>query len=165
MNNNNGANSGQITRQTLSGRGMGRLTTRSLGSLFVLLILALPLTASAKKQPTNNRVYVFGFAASFTDTIVHFTPIQQLDSITLAPKTRFLKDREEYSIQLREYLGTHKDMPHRTCVVFYDEKPEKLQKKYDKMKKLYTRSKDGQAHFDVRYIKDDEFKFRAIKNE
>jgi len=134
--------------------------------LTLLLALIVSTAAGARaKSSQMQKIYMFGMAASFTDTIVHFTPIQQLDSITLAPKTRFLKDREEYSIQLREYLGTHKDMPHRTCVVFYDEKPEKLQKKYDKMKKLYTRSKDGQAHFDVRYIKDDEFKFRAIKNE
>jgi hypothetical protein len=30
------------------------------------------------------------------------------------------------------------------------------------MKKLYTQSKDGKLHYDIRFINDQDFKFRTI---
>ena len=48
----------------------------------ILLLLAGLLsvgTIFAHKQPVP-RMYMFGVAASFTDTIVHFTNIQPVDS-------------------------------------------------------------------------------------
>ena len=35
-------------------------------------------------------------------------------------------------------------MPHRTCIVFYDKKLTKLEKKYLKMKKLYSGHQEGE---------------------
>ena len=120
--------------------------------------------AFAKKKEPTSTIYIFGFAASFTDTIVHFTPIHQLDSAAMLPKYRFLRDRNEYSYQLRNYLDQKQQMPNRTCVVFYNSDRQKLEKKYAKMKKLYTKAKDGKQHFDVRYINDDDFHFNVVKD-
>ncbi len=133
-------------------------------ALALLLILGgLSYQAFAKKKEAASTIYIFGFAASFTDTIVHFTPIQQLDSVAFLPKYGFLRDRNEYSYQLRNYLDQKQQMPNRTCVVFYNSNKEKLEKKYAKMKKLYTKAKDGKQHFDIRFINDDEFHFNAVK--
>ena len=89
----------------------------------VVLSLALMLpsltTAKVKVVP---RMYMFGFAASFNDTIVHFTEIQAVDSVWYDTKNRFMLGREHYSQQLRNHLAD-RDMPARTSIVFFNKKP------------------------------------------
>lgn len=127
------------------------------------LIMAATSPATAKKSKEDiEKIYMFGFAASFNDTIVHFTEIQPLDSAWLAPKTKFLQGRDQYSQQLRRYL-TQQNKPYRTCVIFYDKKLERLQKKFLKMRKLYTSGKkEAQSNNDVRTIPAADFKFEII---
>lgn len=120
----------------------------------------LPMTVSAKGS-AQPRVYMFGFAASFNDTIVHFTEIHPVDSAWIDKKNHFLLGRESYSLQMRQYLANH-DMPFRTTVVFYDEKLSKLQKKYLKMKRLYMGDKKRTTHNDVRFIPTSDFKFKTV---
>jgi hypothetical protein len=43
-----------------------------------------------------------------------------------------------------------------------NKKRSKLEKQYLKMKKLYTQSKDGKQHYDIRYIDNQDFQFRTI---
>jgi len=131
--------------------------------LYLLLAVALlgTTTASARKVKVP-KMYMFGFAAAFTDTIVHFTPVQELDSVWIESKNNFLQKREAYSYQLRSYLSENEQMPQRTCVVVYAQDRKKLEKKYQKMKKLYTTSKDGLAHYDVRYIEGNKFHFQYV---
>ena len=135
---------------------------RIISALCLLLLLGACLTtANARKQPVPH-MYMFGFSASFTDTIVYFTNIQQLDSVWVESKNDFLQERESYSQQLRSYLEQKHQMPHRTCVVFYNQKRDKLEKAYQKMMRLYTKSKDGLQHFDVRHLDDKSFHFNVI---
>ena len=136
------------------------MTRRVLFVLFAALFLCT-IDVSAKKQPVPH-VYMFGVAASFTDTIVHFTALQQVDSAWIESKNEFLLERQAYSYQLRDYLEQKQQMPFRTCIVFYSQKRDKLEKKLEKMLKLYTKSKDGLKHFDVRYIDKEQFRFRAV---
>ena len=126
----------------------------------ILMTGACLTTANARKQPVPH-MYMFGLAASFTDTIVHFTAIQELDSVWIDSKNKFLQEREAYSYQLREYLK-QQQAPNRTCIVFYSQKREKLEKKYQKMLRLYGKAKDGAQHFDVRFVTDDDFKFKRV---
>lgn len=129
--------------------------------LCMLMISACLTTANARKQPVPH-MYMFGLAASFTDTIVHFTAIQELDSVWIESKNDFLQERDSYSSQLREYLNQKQQMPHRTCIVFYSQKRAKLEKKFQKIMRLYTQSKDGLQHFDVRHIDPQQFHFTTI---
>lgn len=131
--------------------------------LISVVCLTAVATATAKsKKNTPQRVYVFGFAASFNDTIVHFTEIQTMDSIWLTNKNTFMRGRDLYSNQLRNYM-TQQKIPHRTCVIFFDRKLGRLQKKFLKLKNLYTKGKKKQtATNDVRMITKDEFKFTNI---
>ena len=133
--------------------------------ILILFILFVGLgTASAKKQQVE-KMYMFGMSAAFTDTIVHFTNIQIVDSAWIDSKTNFLQDRDIYSNQLRTFLRDKQQAPNRTCIVFYSTKREKLEKKYQKMQRLYGKDKRGVEHFDVRYIMDTDFKFQPVKQE
>ena len=134
---------------------------------YIIVALCLMMgigTASAKKQQVE-KMYMFGMAAAFTDTIVHFTNIQIVDSVWIESKNNFLLDRDVYSNQLRTFLRDKQQSPNRTCIVFYSTKREKLEKKYQKMKRLYGKDKKGVEHFDVRYIMDTDFKFQPVKQE
>ena len=134
---------------------------------YIIVALCLMMgigTASAKRQQVE-RMYMFGMAAAFTDTIVHFTNIQIVDSVWIESKNNFLQDRDVYSNQLRSYLHDKQHAPHRTCIVFYSTKREKLEKKYQKMLRLYGKDKRGVEHFDIRYIMDTDFKFQPVKYE
>ena len=136
--------------------------------LSLLLIMAGLLAgtdAGAKKLVTVPKMYMFGMAAAFTDTIVHFTSVQQLDSVWIDSKSKFLQNRDVYSSQLRDYLSSKKQMPHRTCIVVYAKKEKKIQKKYEKMKRLYSQPKKGGRPYDVRFITDTDFHFTTVYEE
>ena len=128
----------------------------------LVLVAAMPATAKSKKKNLPQRVYMFGFAASFNDTIVHFTEIQTLDSVWLSNRKTFLLGRDNYSYQLRDYLAQQK-MPYRTCVIFFDRKLNRLQKKFLKVKNKYAVGKKGiPTNNDIRLISHDDFQFRPI---
>lgn len=129
----------------------------------LLLTAASPVTAKSKqKKNIPQRVYMFGFAASFNDTIVHFTEIQAVDSAWLSSKKTFLLGRDNYSYQLRDYL-TRQQMPYRTCVIFFDCKLSRLQKIFLKVKNKYSVGKKGMpTNNDIRIIPRDSFHFSPI---
>ena len=125
-----------------------------------LIAAVLPATTLAKGTAPQ-RIHMFGFAASFNDTIVHFTNIQTIDSAWVDGKTNFLMGRQLYSTMLRDYLNKNQ-MPHRVCAVFYDKSLKKLQKKYIKMKKLYLGTdKKVKNRNNVIDIVENDFKFKA----
>jgi hypothetical protein len=135
--------------------------TKTIRLLAIAACMVMGLTANAKKMPVP-KMYMFGMAASFTDTIVHFTSIQQIDSAWIDTKNDFLLSRNEYSYQLRDYLAQKQEMPQRTCIVVYGKNLKKLEKKYAKIKRLYTAPKKGARKFDVRFLEDADFHFRTI---
>ena len=100
---------------------------------FSLLGVSLVMNAKVKKST----VYMFGFSASFTDSLVYITDIQRLDSAYIDTKTDFLMDRPVYSDQLQTFLEATTGMPDCTCVVFFDTKKSKLSEEYAKIKKRY----------------------------
>ena len=129
----------------------------------VIFIMAAFSAGNLAAKPTLvPKMYIFGFSASFSDTIVYFTPVMEVENVWIESKNKFLLGRQSYSRQLRDYLGTRYNLPLRTCIVMFDKKRANAEKKLLKMKKLYTKGKDGKAHFDVRFLEDGEFKFKAI---
>lgn len=107
------------------------------------------------------KMYMFGFAASFSDSIVHFTDVQELKDVWIDTKTDFLLGRDGYSYQLRDYLAG-KNMGHRTCVVVFNKSRKKLEKELQKMKELYGPAKDGKQYYDVRHLSPSDFSFKTI---
>ena len=122
--------------------------------------LAAMTCGQAMARGEVTKVYMFGFAASFNDSIVHFTDIQQVDSAWVETKSQFLLLRENYSYQLRDYLAEQQNMAHRTCMVTFNTNRAKLEKEYQKMKRLYTEKAKGA--YDVRYLTSSDFLFRAV---
>ncbi len=131
------------------------------------LVLAFGLTLfflghAEAKRVVVPKMYMFGFAASFNDTIVHFTDVIEVDSVWIESKNKFLLGRNYYSHQFRDYLGQKENLPLRTCVTVYAPSRAKAEKKLLKMKRLYTQSKDHQSYFDVRVIDAGAFKYQTV---
>ena len=105
--------------------------------LTALLLAVCACTTIQAKKVVEPKMYMFGFSASFNDTIVYFTDIQEVDSVWIDKKSKFLQGRNLYAYQFRSFLAEQKSMPHRTCVVFYAKKRAKAEKEFMKMRKLY----------------------------
>ena len=99
--------------------------------LFAVMALGMATTASAKKVVTP-KMYIFGMAASFNDSIVYFTNIQELNNVWVEKKHKELDVRALYSQQLREYLKKQ-GLQNRTCIVVANTKRAKLEKKFLKI--------------------------------
>lgn len=130
--------------------------------------LLLGATQLSAKKTVVPRIYMFGFAASFNDTIVHFTDVQAVDNAWMDTKSKFLLGRDNYTYQLREYLTEQQQLPNRTCIVIFGEKRDQVEKKLLKLRTLYTTPKTkkkrnkAQSGFDVRYIDQNQFKFQTV---
>lgn len=104
--------------------------------------------------------YMFGFSASFNDSTVYFTNIQQVDSVWVTKKKKMLSGRNHYSYQLREFFAQQRLMPNRTCVVVANVDRKKLEKKYIKMKNKYLAN--SKKPYDVRTVSEADFKFQPV---
>ena len=114
----------------------------------------------AKKRPVQN-IYMFGFSASFSDSTVYFTDIQVLDSAWVDEKTGYLEHRNLYSQQLKDYLAASMQA-NRVCVVMYALTKKEAEKKYLKMKRIY--SKNADAPYDIRYLSENDFRFTRVQH-
>ena len=130
--------------------------------IIAVCVLLLTAVGSQAKKPVVCKMYMFGFAASFNDTIIHITDIQEVDSAWANSKNKLLLGREQYSYQLRDYLTDSLQMPHRTCVVFYHQDRKKLEKKYSRLTRLYYMPKSGQQHYDIRRLEKGQFHFWSV---
>lgn len=122
-------------------------------SLFIIALLFTICTAFTLKDG-HKPVYAFGVAASFTDTLVYYTEIQLIDSISL-DKNGFLPKRDLYSYQLKNYLELEKGMPNRTCMIYFSENKMKLSKEALKVLNKYEKNKS----FSLQKINIGDFKF------
>ncbi|MCC8187840.1 MAG: hypothetical protein LIP08_10175 [Bacteroides sp.] len=125
--------------------------------VFALLLAVVPVSAQKKKsakaakpqkvlkEPKEPKVlkpvYIFGIAASFTDTVVYYTDIQLLDSVHLNGHG-FLPQRELYSYQLKNYLEYDKQIPNHTCMVYFANNRSDLDKQYSRVMNKYKKSSD-----------------------
>ncbi|MGN0282292.1 MAG: hypothetical protein ACI4B3_08335 [Prevotella sp.] len=127
--------------------------------LLLTLAFANPATAKVKMVP---KVYVFGFSASFKNAIIYITNVQEVDSAWVDTKTKFLCGRDQYSAQLKDHLTATSNDPHRTCVVMFSTKKNKLEKKYMKLKKMYAEKVKGKDGYEVHFIDNKDFYFSAV---
>ncbi len=125
-----------------------------------LTVVSLCCSLSSWGANRATKVYLFGFAASFNDSTVYFTEVQELDSAYIDSKTKFLYSRENYSYQLREHLtAAGANTP--TCVTCFALKRKDIDKKYANLKKKYTKG----GKFIVKEVKSTDFHYQAIKPE
>ena len=107
----------------------------------LLSVLQLTAFAAPKEKKEKNeepkRVYMFGAAIKFNDSVVYLTDVQHLDSITINPDGS-IPNYAGYSLQLKVYLEGSMNEINQTCAIIYSDKKKKLEKRYLKMRKKYT---------------------------
>lgn len=110
---------------------------------YVRMLLALALvfmvcSAFTMKKGEDKPVYVFGVAASFSDTVVYYTSVQLVDSVVL-DHHGFLPRRELYSYQLKNYVEYTLGKPNYTCMIYFSEKKAKLEREASKIMGKYKK--------------------------
>ena len=125
------------------------------------LLFCVAMGADAKRiQPKH--MYIFGFAASFKDSVVYMTEIQDVPNVWYDTKSKFLLGRDNYSAQLKEYFRDKLQMPDRVCMVIFAKTMKKAEKKYLKLRKKYLSDKKHTSTYEVRYVTTQDFKFEAV---
>ena len=128
--------------------------------LVTIILAAMAVVPTSARNYMVPKAYMFGFIASFNDSIVFFTDVQEVDSVWLQSKKNLLAGRANYAAQLREFFSTNFNLNNRTCVVISSQKRKDVEKKYQKMIKQYTVKNAGK--YDVHYVNASEFKFRPV---
>ena len=129
--------------------------------ILLTLLFCVAMGADAKRiQPKH--MYIFGFAASFKDSVVYMTEIQDVPNVWYDTKSKFLLGRDNYSAQLKEYFRDKLQMPDRVCMVIFAKTMKKAEKKYLKLRKKYLSDKKHTSTYEVRYVTTQDFKFEAV---
>ncbi len=127
---------------------------------YILVAIAAVISMNAMAENKRETVYMYGFAASFNDSTVYFTEIQQVDSAYIDSKTKFLYSRENYSYQLRDYLDAQ-GYKNATCVTSYALTRKEAEKKYLTLRKKYL----GNSGYNIKYLKESDFRYLPIQAE
>ncbi len=106
---------------------------------YILSLIILLCAMSIQATNPQSGVHIFGFATSFTDSTIYITEIQYLDSAYIE-KHHFLLGREQYSYQLQNYLSTKGIKIHPTCVTFFAQEKDQIEKKYLTLRKKYEKA-------------------------
>lgn len=75
-------------------------------------LMSLSVSAKIKCVP---KIYAFGFAASFNDSIVYFTDIQEIDSAWVGEKNEFLVNRENYFLSTQKLFKQNRTGTSHMC--------------------------------------------------
>jgi hypothetical protein len=128
--------------------------------IVLALLVCVAMGAEAKTVKARH-MYVFGFAASFKDSVVYMTEIQDVQGAMYDTKTKFLLGRDSYSDQLKTYFRETMQMPNRVCMVMFSTSKKKAEKQYLKLRSKYL-SKKHTSSYEVRYVTMQDFKFEPV---
>ena len=127
--------------------------------LALLLAGALPQEMEAKRIKVP-KMFMFGFSASFQDSIIYMTDVQEVEGAWYETKSKFLLGRQHYSYPLNDFLANTRQQPNRVCVVMFALTRKEAEKKFIKLRKEYTVKAKGK--YDVRYLTTTDFKFQPV---
>ena len=134
---------------------------RFLKYIVLTLLVCVAMGAEAKTVKARH-MYVFGFAASFKDSVVYMTEIQDVQGALYDTKTKFLLGRDSYSDQLKTYFREKMQLSDRVCVVMFSTSKKKAEKKYLKLRKKYVGDKKRPSTYEVRYVTTQDFQFEPV---
>jgi len=129
--------------------------------IVLTLLVCVAMGAEAKTVKARH-MYIFGFAASFKDSVVYMTEIQDVQGAMYDKKTKFLLGRDSYSDQLKTYFKEKKQMSDRICMVMFSTSKKKAEKKYLKLRKKYVGDKKRPSTYEVRYVTIQDFEFEPV---
>lgn len=125
----------------------------------LLMSMAFINEAEAKKIKTDH-MYMFGFSASFQDSTLYITDIQDVSGVWYESKQKYVLGMDNYSAQMNTYLTEQCNKPHRVCMVFCAPNKKAAEKKYKKLQKKYVIKSKGL--YNILYLTEKDFKFEAI---
>lgn len=129
--------------------------------ILLTLVICVATGANAKEvQPPH--MYMFGFAASFKDSVVYMTEIQDVQGAWYENKTRTLLGRDNYSSQLKLHFKEKMMMPDRVCMVFFATTMKEAEKQYLKLRKKYLGDAKHPSTYEVRYLSQQDFRFEPV---
>ena len=132
---------------------------KQLKKYFFAAIFLLTLATTAQAKLVQTKVYIFGMAASFNDSISYITDVQEVDA-WINDKGNFLYSRENYSYQLRDFLQSQ-GFVNPTCITCFALSRKKAEKKYATL--LKKNAAKGDAN--LRYLNAKDFKYAAVAPE
>lgn len=86
------------------------------------------------KVDEPKRVYLYGVATNFNDSVTYITQVQHLDSVIIHPNGA-LQNYSIYSMQLKVYLEGTLNEINQTSAVIYSDNKKKLEKRFVKTRK------------------------------
>ena len=134
---------------------------RFLKYIVLTLLVCVAMGAEAKTVKARH-MYIFGFAASFKDSVVYMTEIQDVQGALYDTKTKFLLGRDSYSDQLKTYFKEKMKLSDRVCMVMFSTSKKKAEKKYLKLRKKYVGNKKRPSTYEVRYVTTQDFEFETV---
>ena len=134
---------------------------RYLKYIVLTLFVCVAMGAEAKTVKARH-MYIFGFAASFKDSVVYMTEIQDVQGALYDTKTKFLLGRDSYSDQLKTYFKEKMKLSDRVCMVMFSTSKKKAEKKYLKLRNKYVGNKKRPSTYEVRYVTTQDFEFETV---
>ena len=131
------------------------MTRKRLVGCVVLAVAAIMSMSGASTKVKKQTMYVFGLAASLTDSVIVLTDVQPIDGFVMP--NGFLADRSLYSLQLNNFLLANQQRNNMTCAVYFDKNRSKAEKKYHKLMRRYRDDHAGVLMF----LGTDEFQFKS----
>ncbi len=129
-------------------------------------LMSIFAISSVAKSIQPKHLYMFGFSASFNDSTVYITDIQDVKGAWIDNKTKFLINRDNYSYQLRDYFYNHLEQNNRVCMVFFATSKSQAERKMKKLMKKYVpnpkKKNKNWKPYEVHYITSTDFKFTPI---
>ena len=104
-------------------------------ALLVMVLMTASSATMLHAKVEQKPVYICGYAVNFVDSTAYLTEIQCIDTAYVESKNGFLMDRNLYSDQLNHYLKKQQGGKHYTCMVLFDKKLSRLQKRVEKMRR------------------------------
>lgn len=132
------------------------LSNGKLRLLLGAVLMAAVVSVSAQSKPKMTPVYMFGFSASFADSVAFQTDIQRIDSAWI-DSHKLLVDRSLYTLQLQYYVEGEEGTANTTCAVFFNTSKRKLQKTWNRVRKRYINAEGLR----LRQLDTEHFRFHA----
>ena len=109
----------------------------------VLLCMAAVGPAQAKKHHVKQKsIYMIGVCMSLVDSTIFMTDMHRVDGVTIEDKTHFLKDRQLYSLQLKQFVeAQYKGGPY-IPAVYSSQNRKRMERRYLSLHKRYVQGKE-----------------------
>jgi len=96
---------------------------------FLLAIATVAFSLTAQAEDVQKKVYMFGIGATFSDSLVYISDVQEVNAYVSNDSKQFLAYRDQYSLQFKHFLTSTKRMTTPTCITFYSTKLKTIEKK------------------------------------